>query len=108
MTEQNKHSGKTKCQELRRRGGVPYTYKKWAVYLIPGYKDFWDATWQRVLLVEEERRKDYEQFARELRDKVEMLEEGNNREQEAPQTTKKHNDIHIIAHKKTKSKSGEE
>lgn len=99
MEIQNNKKGKLKCRELRRQGGVPRAYAKWAVYLIPGYKAFWDAEWEKILLAEQDRlqiKQTYEQFEQDLRERVEWLERD--------YTTESKN---IIPHKKTKSKQKE-
>lgn len=78
MEDQNSQKGKEKCRELGQRGGVPRAYAKWAAYLIPGYRAYWDSEWKRLLLAEEERlrgfEKSFEEFEQEMREKVEWLE----------------------------------
>lgn len=105
MTEKDKALGKEKCRELRQRGAIPHHYAKWAKYLIPGYAEYWDNVWRRVLLKEQERIEDEEQrikdFAAWHEDLVECLEAGY--ASDPQRVAIKNKDI--ISHKNTKSKT---
>ncbi len=97
--------GKEKCKELRQRGAVPRRYAKWARYLIPGYAEFWDSVWQRVLLKEqkriEEEERQIEAFAAWHKDLVRRLE----KPYKKPATGGNVKNKNIIPHKETKSKT---
>ena len=105
MTDQNNQKGKRKCLELRQRGGVPHAYQKWAVYLIPGYRMYWDSEWERLLLAEKERLQEsqqtYEDFERELHENVAWLE------RDCVSITKANGNKNIIPCKELKSKQKE-